>query len=181
MAGTTHPGAHTGAPDRDATASGPPTTVKRRPPAAIVAAPPPADTAPIVEAPERAVAGKPLKLSGSGFKAASKVEIVLDTKEPEVVGSVVTKSDGSFKAFVAVPARAPEKDKIRVVGTSAAGKKTQLAKVVLVVAEGDAAATGSAGLARPVLLTLAGVIPLVTWLVLEFLGWRNRRLDKKPG
>ena len=108
------------------------------------------------------------------------MEIVLDAKEPQVVGSVVTKSDGSFKASVAVPARAPEKDKLRVVGTSAAGKKTQLAKVVLVVAEGNVATTGSAGLARPVLLTLAGVIPLVTWLVLEFLGWRNRRLDKKP-
>lgn len=91
----------------------------------------------------------------------------------------MTRSDGSFKASVAVPPHAPSKDKIRVVGTSVVGKKTQLAKIVLVVAEADAPKAGGSALAREVLLTLAGGIPLVTWLVLEFLGWRNRRLGTK--
>lgn len=142
----------------------------------------PADDTPVVEAPEKATAGKDLALSGSGFKAASKVEIVLGSKRPKVTRSVVTGSDGSFKTSVAVPADGVSTDKIRVVGTSAAGKKTQLAKVVLVVDSKITPQARGADLARPVLLTLVVVMPLSTWLVLELLGWRNRRLDsKKPG
>ena len=119
---------------------------------------------PLVEAPDKAVAGEKLQLSGSGFKASSKVEIVLDPDKPTVVRSVVTRADGSFRASVAVPARRHGKDRIQVVGTSASGKAAKLAKVVLIVANQGGTETDGSALAKPVLLTLAVVIPFATWL-----------------
>lgn len=135
--------------------------------------------APLVEAPDKAVAGHKLQLSGSGFKASSRVEIVLDPDKPTVVRSVVTRADGSFKASVAVPATRHGKDRIQVVGTSASGKTTTLAKVVLIVSHQGEAATDGSDLAKPVLLTLAVVIPFATWLAFEILSWRSRRTGTK--
>lgn len=124
-----------------------------------------------MKAPGRAVAGKEIRVSGSGFKAASKVEIVLDRGKLETAVSAVADADGTFRASVRLPANGGQ-HKIQVIGTSASGHKATLQKVVLVVASQNA---GASDLARPVLLTLAIVIPLITWLVLEFLGWRGRR------
>jgi hypothetical protein len=134
---------------------------------------------PLVEAPDKAVAGEKLQLSGSGFKASSKVEIVLDPDKPTVVRSVVTRADGSFRASVAVPARRHGKDRIQVVGTSASGKAAKLAKVVLIVANQGGTETDGSALAKPVLLTLAVVIPFATWLAFEVLSWRSRRTGTK--
>jgi hypothetical protein len=91
-----------------------------------------------------------------------------------VVGTAVARSDGSFKASVALPA-GTGKQQLKVLGTSANGKRAELAKVVLIVASHKVTDGPGSGLAKPVLLTLAGVIPLATWLVLEILGWRGRR------
>lgn len=129
----------------------------------------------MVSAPERVAPGQHIPLSGKGFKAASEVEIVLDSPSHEVVGSTVARSDGSFKTSVTLPRADRGKDKLQVLGTSAAGKVTELNRVVLVAANKPVNASSGSGLARPVLLTLVGVIPLTTWLVLEALGWRSRR------
>jgi hypothetical protein len=91
----------------------------------------------------------------------------------------VARADGSFKASVAVPATRHGKDRIEVVGTSASGKTAKLAKVVLIVANQGEADTSGSALAKPVLLTLAVVIPFATWLGFELLSWRNRRTGPK--
>jgi hypothetical protein len=124
-----------------------------------------------VKAPEQAQAGRDIRISGSGFKVGSKVEIVLDPQRPEAAVSALAGADGTFRATVRLPSSSGQ-HKIQVTGTSASGRKAAVQRVVLVVAS-QSASTGD--LARPVLLTLAVVIPLVTWLVLEYLGWRGRR------
>ena len=131
-----------------------------------------------MKAPGKAQAGKAIKIFGEGFKAASKVEIVVvpshrqSRSRPEEVVSTVADRDGTFRATVPVPQDNGQHN-IRVIGTSASGHRAAVQRVVLVVAS----ETSGAGddLAKPVLLTLAVVIPLATWLVLEFFGWRGRR------
>ena len=125
------------------------------------------------------VAGEKLQVAGSGFKASSRVEIVLDQDKPTVVRSVVAHADGSFKASVAVPATRHGKDRIEVVGTSASGKTAKVAKVVLIVANQGKTEPSGSELAKPVLLTLAVVIPFATWLGFELLSWRSRRTGPK--
>ncbi len=98
------------------------------------------------------------------------MEIVLAPSTPETAVSATAGPDGTFRATVRLPSRSG-RHKIQVIGTSASGHKAAVQKLVLVVASKPAAGD----LARPVLLTLAVVIPLTTWLVLEFLGWRGRR------
>jgi hypothetical protein len=55
-----------------------------------------------------------------------------------------------------------------------------MAAPVIILTEHAAIATATPGpsLAGPVLLTLAVVLPLTTWLALEMMGWRGRRFDK---
>jgi ribosomal protein L1 len=130
---------------------------------------------PVVEAPEKAAAGHRVEVAGEGFKAGARVEIVLDSPRHEVVGSAVTRSDGTFRTSVTLPKASRSEARLQVVGTAANGKRAELHRVILVVASQDVASSGGDGLAKPVLLTLVGIIPLTTWLLLEVLGWRSRR------
>ncbi|MGH9104822.1 MAG: hypothetical protein ACRDZX_03105 [Acidimicrobiales bacterium] len=124
-----------------------------------------------------------MKLSGTGFRAGSEVKIVFDDPAHVTVGSVVTKPDGTFRASVVVPRAGAGAHKLQVVGTSASGQPASLAKPVLVLASrvvGRPARSGTS-LAGPVLLTVAVLFPLVTWLALEILGWRRRHFGKRTG
>ena len=123
-----------------------------------------------------------IKLSGSGFEAGSQVRIVLDTPTRVVVGSALARGDGTFKTNVVVPRRARAgTHKLQVVGTGPSGRPMALAAPVIVLTQSSRAGTTTPGssLAEPVLLTVAAALPLATWLVLEMMGWRNRRLDRR--
>ncbi|HMK95937.1 MAG TPA: hypothetical protein VK425_00230 [Acidimicrobiales bacterium] len=137
---------------------------------------------PAISTPEKVEAGAEIKLSGSGFEAGSKVRIVLDTPSRVVVGSALARGDGTFRTNIVVPRRARAgTHRIQVVGTGPSGRPMALAAHVIVVAQSTRASTTTpgGGLAEPVLLTVAAALPLATWLVLEMMGWRNRRLDRR--
>ncbi|HTV11881.1 MAG TPA: hypothetical protein VME20_08455 [Acidimicrobiales bacterium] len=144
---------------------------------------------PAVSAPSEVKAGAEVRVSGSGFRAGSRIKIVLDTPRRVVVGSAQAQPDGTFKTAILVPRRAaPGAHRLQVVGTDATGRATSLAAALVVLTDNTVTAAEQAqlpqgGLAEPVLLTIAAVLPLTTWLVLEVLGWRNRRLglDHRSG
>jgi hypothetical protein len=137
---------------------------------------------PALSAPGKAVAGQHVKLTGAGFRAGSKVKIVFDTPKHVTVGSARARPDGTFKASIEVPRRAGAgTDHLQVVGTGQQGQPMSLAAPVIVVSEHTAIATATPGasLAGPVLLTIAVLLPLTTWLALEMMGWRGRRYHKR--
>jgi hypothetical protein len=138
---------------------------------------------PALSAPGKVEAGQQVKLSGAGFQGGSKVRIVFDTPSRVVVGSARAQADGTFKASIVVPRKAgPGTHNVQVVGTGQTGQPMSLAAPVIILADHAAIATAtpSPSLAPPVLLTIAVVLPLSTWLFLEMLGWR-RRLDRRSG
>ncbi|HTW10776.1 MAG TPA: hypothetical protein VME46_24970 [Acidimicrobiales bacterium] len=139
---------------------------------------------PALSAPAKAVAGQHVNLSGVGFRAGAKIKIVLAAPRPVVVGSVQAKSDGTFKASVVVPRHVqPGKGRVQVVGAAPTGHLMSLAAPVVILSDHPAAVVAAPGpsVAAPVLLTVAVVLPLVTWLLLELLGSRSRRLIRRPG
>jgi hypothetical protein len=137
---------------------------------------------PALSAPAKAQAGQKVKLTGAGFRAGTKVRIVLDGPRRVIVGSTLARPDGTFKASVVVPRRAgPGTARLQAVGTSQSGQPMSVAAPVIIVSEHAAIVTATPGpsLAGPVLLTVAMVLPLTTWLALEMMGWRGRRLDQR--
>jgi len=98
------------------------------------------------------------------------------------VASALARPDGTFSTKIVVPRRARAgAHKLQVVGTGPSGRPMTVAAAVFILTENEGASTppSGGGLAEPVLLTLSAAIPLATWLVLEMLGWRNRRLDHR--
>jgi hypothetical protein len=135
---------------------------------------------PLVSAPSRAKSGQVLPLSGQGFSPGTRVKIVFDDPKDVVVGTAVAQADGEFHTSVVVPKAQPGQDKFQVVGTSSAGRPATLAAPVLVLADASHPANRNPELAKEVLISLSIALPLATWLVLQMLGWRHRRLGQ-PG
>jgi hypothetical protein len=137
---------------------------------------------PVVSAPSHAKVGQRVHLSGAGFSPDSQVKIVLDGPKRVVVGSAVISSDGKFETSVVVPHAQPGQDKLQVVGTSSSGRPTSLAEPVMFLAAATKpAGNGDRHVAEAVLISLSIAIPLVTWFVLQALGWRHRRLGGGSG
>jgi hypothetical protein len=131
---------------------------------------------PVVSAPSHAQGGQRVRLSGAGFSPESQVKIVFEGPKHVVVGSAVIDSDGTFRTSVVVPRGHPGHDKLQVVGTSSAGRLTALAEPVMLLADVTKPASHSnRQVAEVVLITLSIAIPVLTWFVLQLLGWRNRR------
>jgi hypothetical protein len=131
---------------------------------------------PVVSAPPKARAGQQVKLSGSGFQAGTHVKIFFDEPEGVTVATAVANPEGSFEASVVVPHADPGDHRLQVVGTAASGQRASVATPVLVLASRRApVGTHSSSITGPVMLTMAVVLPLATWLLLEMLGWRRRR------
>lgn len=133
---------------------------------------------PLVSAPSRAKAGEVLPLSGQGFSPGTPVKIVFDDPKDVVVGAVVAQSDGDFHTSVVVPRAQPGQDKFQVVGTSSSGRPASLAAPLLVLADVTRPAKRDPQLPKVVLIGLSIALPLATWLVLQMLGWRHRRLGQ---
>lgn len=135
---------------------------------------------PVVSVPVQAKAGQRVKLTGAGFKAGTRVDILFDARPRALVGSATARANGTFATSVVVPHAGPGKHKLQVVGTSEAGAPASLpAPMLLVANETSLPAKPTSSLAAPVLLTLAVVIPFATWLTLEVLGWRHRRSGRQ--
>jgi hypothetical protein len=132
---------------------------------------------PVVSAPSHAKVGQSVRLSGAGFSPDSQVKIVFEGPKRVVVGSAVIGSDGKFATSVVVPHAQPGQDKLQVVGTSSSGRPTSLAEqVMLLAAVTKPAGDGNRHVAEAVLISLSIAIPVITWFVLQALGWRHRRL-----
>ncbi len=123
-----------------------------------------------------------MPFSGAGFSPDSRVKIVVDGPKRVVVGSAVISSDGKFQTSVVVPHAQPGQLKLQVVGTSSSGHPASLAEPVLVLTDATHPATDSdRHVTEAVLITLSIAIPVITWFVLQLLGWRHRRFgNKKP-
>ncbi len=157
------------------------TTVAHSPPSAPLTrlAPSAIVAAPVVSAPSDARAGQMVRLVGQGFSPGSKVRIVfLSSRKHVVVGSTVAQPDGSFAMSLVVPRAKPGEHKLQVVGTSSSGQSGSWAAPVMVLADVSSPASDTPSLATPVLVGLSIAFPLLTWLVLDLLAWRNRRLGR---
>jgi hypothetical protein len=120
-----------------------------------------------------------VRLVGQGFSPGSKVKIVfLNSKKHVVVGSTVAQPDGSFAMTLVVPRAKPGEHKLQVVGTSSSGQPGSWAAPVMVLTDVTSPAGEAPSLATPVLVGLSLAIPLLTWLVLDMLTWRHRRLGR---
>ena len=140
-------------------------------------APPGIVATPVVSAPSHAKAGQRVPLSGAGFSPHSQVKIVFEGQRRVVVGSAVIGSDGKFRTSVRVPHAQPGQDKLQVVWTSSSGHVTSLAAPVMLLADATKpVGDGNKHTAEAVLITLSIAIPVVTWFVLQVLGWRHRRM-----
>jgi hypothetical protein len=132
---------------------------------------------PVVSAPSHAKVGQRVPLSGAGFSPESQVKIVFEDPKHVVVGSAVIGSGGTFHTSVVVPHARPGQDRLQVVGTSSSGRLTALAEPVVLLADVTKPPSHSdRRVAETVLITLSIAIPVVTWFVLQLLGWRHRRL-----
>jgi hypothetical protein len=132
---------------------------------------------PVVSAPSHAKVGQRVPLSGAGFSPNSQVKIVFEGQKGVVVGSAVIDSAGKFQTSVVVPRAQPGQHKLQVVGTSSSGRLTSLAEpVMLLAAVTKPVANSDRHVAEAVLITLSIAIPVITWFVLQVLGWRHRRL-----
>jgi hypothetical protein len=122
-----------------------------------------------------------VRLTGQGFSPGSTVKIVfLGSQKHVVVGSTVAHLDGSFAMSLVVPRAKPGEHKLQVVGTSSSGQPGSWAAPVMVLADITGPATDAPSLATPVLVGLSVAFPLLTWLVLDLLAWRHRRLGREP-
>ncbi|HET9060777.1 MAG TPA: hypothetical protein VFN61_12715 [Acidimicrobiales bacterium] len=163
-----------------------PTTTLALPPQARVLALPATSTtagassSPVVSAPSQTVAGQRVVLVGSGFKAGSSVELVLETARPVKLANVKADQRGAFRAAVVMPSAKPGAHRIKVVGISLSGSRLALAASVSYGAGPGYLAADDSALASPALLTLSVVVPLATWLALEITGWRRRRTERTP-
>jgi hypothetical protein len=120
-----------------------------------------------------------VRLVGEGFSPGSKVKVVfLSSHKHVVVGSTVTRLDGSFAMSLVVPRAKPGEHKLQVVGTSSSGQPGSWAAPVMVLADVTSPAPAAPSLATPVLVGLSIAFPLLTWLVLDLLAWRHRRLGR---
>jgi hypothetical protein len=135
---------------------------------------------PTVSVPSRAKPGGQVKLAGAGFRAGTTVRIVFDAPDPVTVGHALAGPDGDFRASVVVPKAGPGSHKLEVVGTAASGAPAAVSAVVVLANKNYRAPARGTELTTPVLLTLAVVIPLATWVILEVLGWRRRRSGTEP-
>ena len=125
-----------------------------------------------------------MRLTGAGFRPHSRVKIVFDSPQKQVVGSAVISRQGDFDTSVVIPAHAtPGRHNLQVVGRAPSGQTmTWVEPVTVVTASPIVAVTAPrSDLAPPVLFTLALAFPLATWLVLEVLGWRHRRATGPAG
>lgn len=129
---------------------------------------------PAVQAPSHAKAGAQVHLSGTGFRAGTHVQILLDTPKPLLLGTAVAGPGGDFKTSVVVPHTSPGRHNIQVTGVAALGGHLSLAAPFRLVADQVELPQPKKDLAEPVLLTLSFTLPVATWLVLEVLGWRRR-------
>jgi len=135
---------------------------------------------PVVSSPGKASPGQRLKLTGTGFRAGTKVRIVFYLPR-RVVGSTVARPDGTFRTSIVVPRSRPGSHKLQVLGTAQTGQPASVAEPVMILATDDRVAGSPSGdIDEPVMLTLSVVLPLATWLGLEILGWRTRRHSKRP-
>jgi hypothetical protein len=130
---------------------------------------------PAVRAPSQARAGAQVHLSGTGFRAGTHVQILLDTPRPLLLGTALAGPGGDFKTSVVLPHTSPGRHNIQVTGVAALGGHLSLAAPFRLVADQVELAPPKGDLAEPVLLTLSFTLPLATWLALEVLGWRSRR------
>jgi hypothetical protein len=122
-----------------------------------------------------------VRLIGEGFSPGSKVKIVfLGSQKHVVVGSTVAQLDGNFAMSLVVPRAKPGEHKLQVVGTSSSGQPGSWAAPVMVLTDVSSPATDAPSLATPVLVGLSLAFPLLTWLVLDLLAWRHRRLGREP-
>ncbi|HXW82448.1 MAG TPA: hypothetical protein VEJ84_23320 [Acidimicrobiales bacterium] len=133
-----------------------------------------------MSAPSKAKAGQVLPLSGQGFSPGTPVKIVFDDPKDVVVGTAVAQANGDFHTSVVVPKAQPGRDKFQVVGTSSSGRPASLATPVLVLADATHPANRNPQFPKEVLISLSIALPLATWLVLQMLGWRHRRVGQHP-
>jgi hypothetical protein len=110
------------------------------------------------------------------------VRIVLSSSpKHSVLVSTVAQPDGSFTTTVVMPRAAkPGEHRLQVVGTSSSGQPASWAVPVMVLADLSRPAGDSSSLATPVLISMSIGFPLVTWLVLDMLAWRQRRFGERP-
>jgi hypothetical protein len=121
-----------------------------------------------------------VRLVGEGFSPGSRVKIDFlgSHKHVVVVGSTVAKVNGSFAVSLVVPRAKPGEQKLQVVGTSSSGQAGSWAAPVTVIADVTTPVVDTPSLATPVLVGLSLAFPLLTWLVLDLLAWRQRRLGQ---
>jgi hypothetical protein len=134
---------------------------------------------PFVSVQSHAKVGQVVHLVGKGFSPGSKVKIVfVGSPGHVVVGSTVAQVNGNFAMTVVVPRAKPGEHKLQVVGTSSSGQPGSWAAPVMVLADATGPAGTAPSLATPVLIGISIAIPLLTWLVLDVIAWRQRRFDQ---
>lgn len=104
---------------------------------------------------------------------------MFDDPKKVVVGSAVIGADGKFRTSVVLPHAQPGHDKLQVVAKSPSGGTTSLAAPVMVLADVSrpvGTGNGNRDVTETVLITVSIAIPLLTWLVLQMLASRKRRL-----
>lgn len=120
-----------------------------------------------------------MRLIGHGFSPGTKVKIVfLDAPKHVVVGSTVAQLDGNFDTSVVVPRAKAGEHRLQVVGTSSSGQPSSWAAPFLVLADVTRPVSNGPSLATPVLIGLSLGFPILTWGVLDWLAWRQRRRGK---
>jgi len=106
--------------------------------------------------------------------------VFLGSPKHVIVGSTVAHLDGNFALTLVMPRAKPGEHKLQVVGTSSSGQPGSWAAAVMVLADVTRPAGAAPSLATPVLIGLSVAFPLLTWLVLDLVAWRHRRLARSP-
>jgi hypothetical protein len=123
--------------------------------------------------------GSLVTLLGSGFRPASSITITFHSK-PYTVGRVTADASGSFAATVTVPTDAsPGSHHLVATGMSPSGRLTSLVTPIRVVALPAVGGHGTPRETTLIMVTIAIVIPIATWIALAVRS-RRRQLTPAP-
>ena len=121
--------------------------------------------------------GSSVLLLGAGFRAGAPITVTFHSR-PSTIGTFIASTRGTFAATVTVPQGATSGTHHFVMsGPEPSGRMMVLSTAVLVVAV--AGGRHGAHLQTPVMVGIAVLLPVGTWVVLVVLGRRRRAADQK--